>query len=313
MSKRGAAIISIVLAMAAMPASAVAKDSDHDGLPNSWEKGKTPNGLNLRKLGASPKHRDVFVQLDYAKGATSPNDISCAGLNSLVKAYAAGPLTNPDGRKGIRLHIDAGKKCPGHDYDLGGSRTFKVAGPCASFGDVGNGLPGKRLPVFHLGAVVSDAQLCGAEGEADSTDFIVKARGGGNDFAYVVMHELGHVFGLVHGITNDADVPIDKFSVMAGSLKDNSTPTAARPARRARSSTTSAIRCRRSTSTRSARATATAPATRRPTGGCTSSSRSSTASRAASSSSSTRAAPRGRSISIAAGRHRSGFRPTASG
>jgi hypothetical protein len=218
MSKRGAAFISVIAALAATPALARARDSDHDGLPNAWEKGKAPGGLNLKKLGASPKHRDVFVQFDYAKGATSPGDISCGGLTALAKAYAGGPLQNPDGKKGIRLHIDANKKCAGHDYDLGGSRIFKVAGPCANFGDLGHGVSAKRAHVFHVGGVVTDSQLCGAEGVASDTDFIVKTRGGGNDFAYVVMHELGHVFGLFHGIHDDADVPIDKFSVMSGSL-----------------------------------------------------------------------------------------------
>ena len=57
--------------------------------------------------------------------------------------------------------------------------------------------------------MVADSELCTAEGIAGDTDFIVKERGGGNGFAYVVMHELGHVFGLDHG-------PFDGFSVMSG-------------------------------------------------------------------------------------------------
>jgi hypothetical protein len=198
------------------PAMSAAKDPDHDGLPSKWERGKAPGGLNLRKLGAKPSHRDVFLELDYAKHATGPGDLQCGGLNDLVKAFASAPLTNPDAKKGIRLHIDAGKTCAGHDYDLGGSSKFKPAGPCVNPSDIGNVLAADRLRVFHAGGVVSDSQLCGAEGFATDTDFIVKTRGGGDDFAYVVMHELGHIFGLHHGLTNDVDVPIDKFSVMSG-------------------------------------------------------------------------------------------------
>ncbi len=104
---RGAALISVITALLVAPPLAGARDSDRDGIPNAWEKGKTPQGLNLKKLGASPKHRDVFVQLDYAKGGAKPSDISCGALNNLVKAYAGGPLMNPDGKRGIRLHVDA--------------------------------------------------------------------------------------------------------------------------------------------------------------------------------------------------------------
>lgn len=202
----------LVLALAAMalaPAAAPAKDSDKDGLPNAWEKGKAPGGLNLRKLGASPKHRDVFVELNYSK-KTGPREISCGALDDLVTAFKRGPLTNPDHKTGIKLHLDAGKKCGRSGFDLGGSGSFKVNGSgCANPNDAGNSLQGKRLAVFHSGAVVADSELCTAEGIAGDTDFMVKERGGDNGFSYVVMHELGHVFGLDHG-------PFNGFSVMSG-------------------------------------------------------------------------------------------------
>jgi hypothetical protein len=212
MSKRGAALISVIAALA-LPALAAAKDSDHDGLPNSWEKGKTPQGLNLKKLGADPKHRDVYVELAYSKGSVTPADVQCSALNDLTAAYKSGPLQNPDGKRGITLHIDAGKHCgKHHNYDLGGGvNTFKVNNSgCVSPLDYANVLTGKRIPVFHVGGVVGNSQLCGAEGTAEAGgDFNVKINGGTDFFSYVVMHELGHVFGLDHG-------PFDGFSVMSG-------------------------------------------------------------------------------------------------
>lgn len=208
MFKQGVVLAVLAVSLAAAPV-AMARDSDHDGLPNGWEKGKTPQGLNLKKLGANPKHRDVFVELEYSK-QTGANEVQCSGLNELVKAFASGPLANPDGKQGIRLHIDAGKTCGSHDYDMGGSSTFKVNNSgCVSPLDFANTLAAKRLPVFHIGAVVADAQICGAEGTASGADFDVKINGGGNFFGYVVMHELGHVFGLDHG-------PFNGFSVMSG-------------------------------------------------------------------------------------------------
>lgn len=198
--------------LALLPAAALAKDSDKDGLPDSWEKRKTPAGLNLKALGANPKHRDVFVEFNYSK-SLSPADISCGALDDLVTAFRKGPVKNPDHKDGIKLHIDAGKKC-GHKgnagYDLGESGSFKVnSSGCTNPTDLNHTIRGKRLNVFHNGGVTTDSQLCGAEGFADSTDFIVKQRGGGSGFAFVVMHELGHVFGLDHG-------PFNGFSVMSG-------------------------------------------------------------------------------------------------
>jgi hypothetical protein len=209
--KQGLLLAAVVAGLAA-PAAAIAKDSDHDGLPNSWEKGKTPQGLDLKALGADPKHRDVFVEFAFSKNKVSPADIQCSTLNHLVAAFKSAPLQNPDGTKGIDIHFDAGKGCgKHHDYDLGGVSTFKVNNSgCANPSDFANVLAAKRIPVFHAGAVVADDQLCGAEGTASAGgDFDVKINGGRDFFAYVVMHELGHVFGLDHG-------PFDGFSVMSG-------------------------------------------------------------------------------------------------
>ncbi len=205
----GALIVALALLL---PALAAAKDSDRDGLPNRWEKGKTPLGLNLKKLGADPNHRDVFVEFAFAKGAVKPSDIQCSALNHLVAAFKSAPLANPDGKDGIDIHFDAGIDCGAHhDYTLGGVSTFRVNNSgCANPSDFANVLAANRIPVFHAGAIVGNSQLCGAEGTASAGgDFDVKINGGNDFFAYVVMHELGHVFGLDHG-------PFDGFSVMSG-------------------------------------------------------------------------------------------------
>src|SRR4051794_36150985 len=39
-------------------------DSDGDGIPDGWEVHGI-NGIDLHALGASPIHKDVFVQMDY--------------------------------------------------------------------------------------------------------------------------------------------------------------------------------------------------------------------------------------------------------
>jgi hypothetical protein len=203
-----AAFAAVAIAFLVQSPASAARDGDKDGIPNKWEKGKSPQGLNLKKLKADPKHKDVFIELAYST-RSGPDKISCTALDSLYTAFKNAPLSNPDGKTGIALHLDAGKKCPSRSYDLKGVSRFSVKSACASFLDTANVLTEKRLRVFHIGAVVDDSELCGPEGQASSTDFLVKDQAGSTFFAYVAMHELGHIFGLDHG-------PFNGFSVMSG-------------------------------------------------------------------------------------------------
>jgi hypothetical protein len=211
---RALAAALIAAALTLIPTSAFATDTDHDGLPDAWERGSTPQGLNLKTLGAKPKHRDVFVEMSYS-WRSGKTYLPCSELDRLYRAFAQAPLKNPDGTTGVRLHIDADKTCPSRKYDLGGSSRFTVSykpgqGLCANPTDMGNVLGAKRLNVFHIGGMVAPNELCGPEGFATQTDFIVKDSRG-FEFAFVGLHELGHIFGLDHE-------PFNGFSVMGGGL-----------------------------------------------------------------------------------------------
>ena len=81
------------------------KDTDGDGLCDLWEtQGIDLNNdgvidLDLKKLGADPKHKDLFVEVDWLKGQKP------MPLTAVIKSFAQAPVSNPDGKKGIKLHI----------------------------------------------------------------------------------------------------------------------------------------------------------------------------------------------------------------
>jgi uncharacterized repeat protein (TIGR01451 family) len=105
-----------------------APDSDGDGLLDAWETlgyDSDGNGLvdvNLPALGADPNHKDLFLELD----ATAASTLDREDVLAMTKAFAAAPVEsgtkaselpggkdakpNPDGRRGITLHVDTGTR-----------------------------------------------------------------------------------------------------------------------------------------------------------------------------------------------------------
>lgn len=85
-------------------------DADQDGLLDDWERfGLDVDGvggvdLPLPAWGANPMRKDVFLELDY-EGGRAPTK---AGINAMKAAFAAAPLSNPDGSTGVNLHVDVG-------------------------------------------------------------------------------------------------------------------------------------------------------------------------------------------------------------
>ncbi|HEU4421536.1 MAG TPA: CARDB domain-containing protein [Pilimelia sp.] len=95
-------------------------DSDGDGLLDRWETdGVDYNGdgtvdlpLNLAPYNARPDHKDLFVEVDYmacsaggcAAGDSHSHAPAAGVLTDVTNAFAAAPVSNPDGTGGIRLH-----------------------------------------------------------------------------------------------------------------------------------------------------------------------------------------------------------------
>jgi hypothetical protein len=86
------------------------KDTDGDGLYDSWEKDGIDSDLDgtidldLPGLGADWEHKDIFVEVDYMQGHR-PMD---AAMDDVKMAFSRAPnylVGNPDGKDGINLHV----------------------------------------------------------------------------------------------------------------------------------------------------------------------------------------------------------------
>ncbi len=108
-------------------------DRDGDGLFDAWEtSGLDINGdgtvdVDLPRFGASPMHKDLFLELDWVAG----QEPTQAAIAALKAAFAAAPISaggtpNPDGQPGIRLWVDTGGLT-----DPNGMEDGQVAGSCS--------------------------------------------------------------------------------------------------------------------------------------------------------------------------------------
>lgn len=94
--------------------SSASNDLDGDGLLDSWEADgidvnddgdvDDPVDLDLPSWGADPRRRDLFLELDTANGRQLGRD----DVQAMKNAFAAAPVSNPDGTTGINLWVDTG-------------------------------------------------------------------------------------------------------------------------------------------------------------------------------------------------------------
>ena len=96
----------------------IMEDKDGDAIPDPWEKeGLDINNdgtidLNLPKLGASPTHKDLFMEIDWMKDATHNHKPLDMSLEDVKKVFVTAPVNNPDGKQGINLHILVDESLP---------------------------------------------------------------------------------------------------------------------------------------------------------------------------------------------------------
>lgn len=182
-------------------------DSDGDGLSDSRERelGTDPNvrdtdgdglldgveaGESARYPGADPLHTDVYVEVDYMRGER-PDAATIAAIES---RFGDAPVSNPDGERGIALHLRVDEQVPASEPTWGTIQN----GSANDLWDY-RARYAQRIEQGHFYAlVVRDARDGKAPGSvvggyAFGNVFMVQQ---GARFEGVFVHELGHVLGL---------------------------------------------------------------------------------------------------------------------
>lgn len=191
-------------------------DTDHDGLSDGVEvfgiEGTAPSGAVLLPLwGASPMHKDVFVEIDNelpaAPASAPPNPyvaLSAAQIASWLslneQPYAAAPagtVGNPDGRDGVAVHFDIGVPCPAQGTKCGNFGGGATGIPFGTTRTTATATPSifqqNRIGIFHYGInTIGGGGNAGVLANTLVGDF---DNPGGNALA----HELGHNLGINHG------------------------------------------------------------------------------------------------------------------
>jgi hypothetical protein len=223
-------------------------DTDGDALPDDWEtQGVDADGdgdvdLDLAAMGADPRHKDLFVELDVMP----PHRPALAASALIADAFADAPVGNPDGTPGIALHLDNGPDSvmnpktgatwgslsrqsalvhqnvlgtiAGNDYDWSAFDDLKAVA-----------FPAERRSVFRyaISAHGHDGRVSGVARGIPGSDLLMTLGAGcanlngGVDCtldpqaqAGTLMHELGHTLGLRHGGGDDLLNKPNHLSVM---------------------------------------------------------------------------------------------------
>ena len=169
----------------------VQQDTDGDGLWDDWEEfGIDTNGdgvADITLLNADPDHKDVYLELDYmgcsAAGGDCPTGDThdhappSSVTDAVIAAFAASPVTNPDGVNGIDLHIDVDDQIA-HQTFLSIGCGFSGAG-IGVFNDAKTANFGANNPrrfAYHYGIFghrQASTTLSSGCGEFPGNDFLV--------------------------------------------------------------------------------------------------------------------------------------------
>jgi hypothetical protein len=239
-------------------------DTDGDGLCDNWEdsrrvdrlpvtnesirNGSTdPPGpkINLLEKGASHARKDLFLEIDYMKSPVHSHRPDPAAIRMVTDSFEDAPVQNPDGSRGIDLHVIVDDEIPEKEY-LELYNADNEVPPNATFSDLRTGdsdepcggvngtaaernadncaeLLAARQKVVHYSMFIHQFTHKPAAGGVSWNRFFVVSLGGWRasdvgsteDQAGTLMHELGHQLGLPHGGSDSINHKPNYLSVMS--------------------------------------------------------------------------------------------------
>jgi len=206
------------------------KDTDGDGLLDSWEqKGYDHDGdgvvdVDLPALGANYKHKDLFIAYAYmAQGGTDTanHKPSAAVLASVTDAFKNAPVSNPDGKTGIKVHWKNLGQVPfTQNLNITSSNW-------AEFDAIMDPLVSEAERVIYhrllLGEQYDGGNSSGISRGIPASDFLVTLppNFSAHGISGTIMHELGHNLGLHHGNVDDINYKPNHLSIMSYSNQFN--------------------------------------------------------------------------------------------
>jgi hypothetical protein len=176
--------------------SATDPDTDGDWLRDGWEvNGRAPNGLAIPE--ADPLHRDLYVDIVLLEDAPT---VSPAEQVRLQRSFETMGIENPDGNRGIRVHLHGPRRMNLTERELDArepelnART-DTRGPRVELSTIDEHVytserMGKRKGIYHLVLVTP-----GTGGGGQATERIARVGGQGDDWKrnhHILMHELLH-------------------------------------------------------------------------------------------------------------------------
>ncbi len=212
-------------------------DTDADCIADAWETGgidyNEDGTVDLILAGANPRHKDIFIEIDAMLGR-APNMDNLrrvalgTGRGDGFHNAPADLVNNPDGRKGVTLHLELDEtdlpfetpwvdptNQPFLSFDKLKTNYF---GTLAQFPNT-NALNAKRL-VYRYCIFADDQDgLMGATRGPFANDFYIalgaeSSSPTSDQLVSTFMHELGHVLGLDHGGVDEINIKPNYHSTM---------------------------------------------------------------------------------------------------
>lgn len=208
-------------------------DTDGDGLWDGWEYNNldmedncNPLGIDLVALGAGPRHKDIFLEIDWMEDENHSHKPYDYSVQRVVDIFSNAPIENIDKNNGINLHVDLSNSVIHEDktsFDFPGLGFLN-----SDFDRIKNdNFDEKRKKIFRyvlfahnlstLGGFTSDKS---GYAELPGNDLIVTLGsfedevGTKDDQTGTLMHELGHTLGLKHGGDDSKNSKPNYLSVM---------------------------------------------------------------------------------------------------